>query len=80
MAESEASPSRVARSKVADKPVTEDELMSFLFPPAQQHPSSASRLFLFGRYGPLVHGEIVGGSYKRHRALTKQDSTSKNPF
>ena len=59
--------------KVADKPVTEEELMNFLFPPDQNNPSSASRLFLFSRYGPLVHGEIVGGSYKRHRALTKQE-------
>ena len=61
------------RSKVADKPVTEQELMNFLFPPDQQHPSSASRFFLLARYGPLVHGELVGGSYKRHRALTKQE-------
>ena len=47
--------------------------MTFLFPPDQNHPSSASRLFLFARYGPLVHGQIVGGSYKRHRPLTKQE-------
>ena len=61
------------RAKVAEKPVTEEELMTFLFPPDQQYPASASRLFLFGRYGPLVHGQIVGGSFKRHRGLTKQE-------
>ena len=65
--------SPATRSRSTDKLVTEDELMTFLFPPGQNHPSSASRLFLFARYGPLVHGEIVGGSYKRHRALTKQE-------
>ena len=73
--DSEPSSSFVANrpQRVADKPVTEEELMHFLFPPDQNNPSSASRLFLFSRYGPLVHGEIVGGSYKRHRPLTKQE-------
>jgi len=60
-------------NKVALTPVSEEEVMTFLFPPDQQHPSSASRLFLFARYGPLRNGCIVGGSYKRHRALTKQE-------
>ena len=47
--------------------------MKFLFPPNLNHPSSASRLFLFARYGPLRNGSIVGGSYKRNRAMTKQE-------
>ena len=80
-AEGSATPSSPAKSttrtpalkKVGLTPVTEAELFSFLFPEGLQHPSSASRLFLFARYGPLVHGQIVGGSYKRHRALTKQE-------
>jgi len=59
--------------KVTDVPVSETEIMTFLFPPDQQHPSSASRLFLFARYGPLKRGQIVGGSYKRHRPLTTQE-------
>ena len=79
--EGSATPSSPAKSttrtpalkKVGLTPVTEAELISFLFPEGLQHPSSASRLFLFARYGPLVHGQIVGGSYKRHRALTKQE-------
>lgn len=62
-----------AGRRVTDLPVSEAEIMTFLFPPDQQHPSSASRLFLFARYGPLVHGRIVGGSYKRHRPLTTQE-------
>ena len=65
------SPTR--RASIEDKPVSEEEVMNFLFPPDIDYPSSASRLFLLARYGPLVHGEIVGGSYKRHRALTKQE-------
>lgn len=47
--------------------------MTFLFPPELNHPSSASRLFLFARYGPLRNGSIVGGSYKRNRPMTKQE-------
>ena len=58
--------------KVGLTPVTEAELFSFLFPRGCSA-RRASRLFLFARYGPLVHGQIVGGSYKRHRALTKQE-------
>jgi hypothetical protein len=59
--------------KVTNTPVSEEEIMTFLFPPDQNHPSSASRLFLFARYGPLRNGSIVGGSYKRNRAMTKQE-------
>ena len=32
-------------NKVTNTPVSEEEIMTFLFPPDQQHPSSASRLF-----------------------------------
>ena len=65
-AEGSATPSSPAKSttrtpalkKVGLTPVTEAELFSFLFPEGLQHPSSASRLFLFARYGPLVHGQM----------------------
>lgn len=30
-----------------------DQLLGFVFPPHQQHPNSAGRLFVFALYGPL---------------------------
>ena len=59
--------------KVGEQPVAEDELMGFLFPEGCVHWASAARLFLFANYGPLVKGNIVGGSFKNPRPLQPQE-------
>lgn len=44
-----------------------DDLISFMYPENLQHPLAASRLFIFGLYGPLDHqGQLRSGRKGDH--------------
>lgn len=46
-----------------------DRLIEFIFPSNLQHPFAASRLFIFGLYGPLDENNQIRAGYKASRVV-----------
>ena len=47
-----------------------DELLEFCIPVEQEHPRTATRLYMIGLYGPLKDGWLWGGPYNNRRKLS----------
>lgn len=59
--------SQARRATAASAAIGLDQLLSFLFPPHQQHADSAGRLFVFALYGPLdAKSRLHSGEKGRH--------------